>query len=98
VKATSQEGGAGVDAEADVDGEAIFEKPKRGARSKDRAGRTGRSLQAGDNEFPVSRSQDRKIRRGPKRVRKNIKPFNPTRPGKANDLEKTDSWSSVWKP
>jgi hypothetical protein len=31
VKATSQERGAGVDAEADVDGEAIFEKPKRGA-------------------------------------------------------------------
>jgi hypothetical protein len=31
VKATSQEGGAGVDAEAYVDGEAIFDKPKRGA-------------------------------------------------------------------
>jgi len=28
VKATSQEGGAGVDAEADVDGEAIFENPR----------------------------------------------------------------------
>jgi len=31
---------AGVDAEADVDGEEIFGKPKRGAWSRDQAGRT----------------------------------------------------------
>jgi hypothetical protein len=55
VKATSQDGAAQEwTQEARVDGWAIFGNPKRGARSQDRAARTGKRLQAGGDDIPAA--------------------------------------------
>jgi len=61
VKATSQEGPVQEwTQEAGVDGWVIFGNPKRGARSRGRAARTGKRLQAGGDDVPDVEAARRK--------------------------------------